>query len=132
MINFPILSNNKAKDLNSIGRAIGPSNALILYEIAISKNNPVIILAENTQHAEQLKDEITFFNKDNCPIDLFPEWETLPYDSFSPHQDIISNRLTILSNQIKSQQRIIILSASALLNRLPPCKYINSHSYHIF
>ena len=128
MINFPILSNNKAKDLNSIGRAIGPSNALILYEIAISKNNPVIILAENTQHAEQLKDEITFFNKDNCPIDLFPEWETLPYDSFSPHQDIISNRLTILSNQIKSQQRIIILSASALLNRLPPCKYINSHS----
>ncbi|MFQ3361912.1 MAG: transcription-repair coupling factor (superfamily II helicase) [Woeseiaceae bacterium] len=128
MINFPIISANKVKDLNSIGRAIGPSNTLNLYQIATSKANPVIILAENSQHAEQLKDELIFFNKDDCSIELFPEWETLPYDSFSPHQDIISNRLTILSNQTRSKQRIIILTVSSLLNRLPPCKYINSHS----
>ena len=128
MINFPIISVDKIKNLSAIGRAIGPSNALIIYQIALSKTDTVLVLAENTQHAEQLRDELVFFNKDDCSIELFPEWETLPYDSFSPHQDIISNRMTILSSQLRIKKRIIILTVSSLLNRLPPCKYINSHS----
>ena len=127
MINFPILSNKKAKNLNSIGRAIGPSNALILYEIAISKNNPVIILAENTQHAEQLKDEITFFNKDDCPIDLFPEWETLPYDSFSPHQDIVSQRLETLYQLTQNEHRVFIVPVNTLMMRMAPVDYIGKY-----
>ena len=131
MINFPIISVDKIKNLSAIGRAIGPSNALIIYQIALSKTDTVLVLAENTQHAEQLRDELVFFNKDDCSIELFPEWETLPYDSFSPHQDIISNRMTILSSQLRIKKRIIILTVSSLLNRLPPCKYINSHSLYL-
>ena len=123
-----IIPHNKIAKIKSIGRCIGPSLALVIYQIASTKNSPVIVLAEDAQHAEQLKNEISFFNMNNIPIDFFPEWETLPYDSFSPHQSIISNRLKVLSGQKKPCHKIIIVSANALFNRLPPPTYINAHT----
>ncbi len=123
-----IIPHSKIKKIKSIGRCIGPSMALAIYQIAITKNNPVLVLAEDTQHGEQLKNEISFFNLNNIPIDFFPEWETLPYDRFSPHQDIISNRLRVLSEQKVSNHKIIILPVCSLFNRLPPQSYINSHT----
>ena len=57
-----IIPHSKIKKIKSIGRCIGPSMALAIYQIAITKNNPVLVLAEDTQHGEQLKNEISFFN----------------------------------------------------------------------
>ena len=54
-----IIPHSKIKKIKSIGRCIGPSMALAIYQIAITKNNPVLVLAEDTQHGEQLKNEIT-------------------------------------------------------------------------
>ena len=62
--------------------------------------NPVFILviANDNFHAQQLENQICFFSKANNPnILMFPDWETLPYDSFSPHEDIISERLSTLA-----------------------------------
>jgi len=54
------------------------------------------LLARNPRHADQLQAEIGYFSGDDLPVSHFVEWETLPYDQFSPHQDIISERLETL------------------------------------
>lgn len=68
--------------------------ALSLAEIAAKHNGPVLAVVADTQTALKLQPEITQF----CDLDVhvFPDWETLPYDNFSPHQDIISERLARL------------------------------------
>ena len=55
------------------------------------------MLAEDARHADQLEAEIRFFMGDAFEVLHFVEWETLPWDGFSPHQDIISQRLSVLS-----------------------------------
>ena len=79
------------------GRLIGASLALAAAELAQRADRPVVIMAEDPRHADQLETEIRFFTSDDFPVEHFVEWETLPWDSFSPHQDIISQRLRVLA-----------------------------------
>ncbi|MEC9415048.1 MAG: transcription-repair coupling factor [Pseudomonadota bacterium] len=131
MINLQLINSIKIEEITSVGRTIGPSQALLIYEIMNSSNCPSIVVAENIKHAKQLQREIDFFCSNNLSADYFPEWETLPYDNFSPHQEIISKRLGILSKSINKDKRITIVTPSSLLNRLPPTEYIRSRSFCI-
>jgi transcription-repair coupling factor (superfamily II helicase) len=79
------------------GRLIGASLPLAAVELAENSARPVLVLATDPRHADQLEAEIRFFADDVLPVSHFVEWETLPYDSFSPHQDIISRRLQVLA-----------------------------------
>jgi transcription-repair coupling factor (superfamily II helicase) len=45
----------------------------------------MLVLATDPRHADQLEAEIRYFAGDDLPVEHFVEWETLPYDSFSPH-----------------------------------------------
>ena len=58
-----------------------------------------VVVVKDTQTAESVSQELKFFLADRTPVMLFPDWETLIYDSFSPHQDIISERLATLARQ---------------------------------
>ena len=106
MINSQLIKTKKIKEIKSVGRTIGPSQALFIYEIISSSNCSSILIAENIKHAKQLQREIDFFFSNNSSVDYFPEWETLPYDNFSPHREIISKRLAILSKSINKSKRI--------------------------
>lgn len=59
---------------------------------------------------------------------LFPDWETLPYDQFSPHQDIISQRLYTLNRMGQATDAIVITSASTLMHKLCPPEYLNQYA----
>ena len=62
------------------------------------------------------------------PICLFPDWETLPYDTFSPHQDIISQRLATLYQLSRMDKGIVIVPVSTLMQRLAPKQYLEANS----
>ena len=64
-----------------------------------------IVLAEDARHADQLEAEIGFFSGGDVEVLHFVEWETLPWDSFSPHQDIVSQRLSVIVAHAIDQER---------------------------
>ncbi len=89
---------------------------------------PLLVLAEDPRQADQLEAEIRFFVGADIKVQHFVEWETLPWDSFSPHQDIISERLSVLAALRKDRAGIVIASAPSLLQRLPPVDYVAARS----
>jgi transcription-repair coupling factor (superfamily II helicase) len=114
------------------GRLIGASSALAAAELARhlapGKSRPLLLLAEDSRHADQLEAEIRFFAGDGFPLEHFVEWETLPWDSFSPHQDIISERLRVLAALPTMSSGIIIATSGVLHQRLPPLDYVAARS----
>ena len=112
----------------AFGRLIGASAALAAAETARLLDRPLLVLADDPRHADQLEAEIRFFAGDELAVRHFVEWETLPWDSFSPHQDIISERLATLAALPGMHAGIVIASAPALLQRLPPTDYVAARS----
>ncbi len=117
-----------AGSANGWGRLIGASTALVAAELAQNVDRPILMLAEDPRHADQLEAEIRFFAGPDLPVLHFVEWETLPWDSFSPHQDIISQRLSVLTALPKLRNGIVIAAANVLQQRLPPLDYVAARS----
>ncbi len=115
----------------SWGRLIGASAALAFTEFARQQSGPVVVLAEDPRHADQLEAEMRFFAGSDLDVLHFVEWETLPWDSFSPHQDIISQRLDVLAILPRLRHGVVIVSAPALLQRLPPVDYVSARSLRL-
>ena len=84
----------KAGEQRLLGELTGAACATLVAEIAERHAGPVVLIAPDMQNALRLHDEISQFT-DQMVMNL-ADWETLPYDSFSPHQDIISSRLSTL------------------------------------
>ncbi len=110
----------------------GSAPGLVLAKAAQEFAGLTLVITENSRQAERLCAELEFFlDRKHFPdMDLlrFPDWETLPYDSFSPHQDIISERLQTLHRLPSTRQGVLVLSVNTLLQRLPPPSYINANS----
>ena len=115
---------DRSGQVSAIGRLIGASAPLAAAELARTLGRPMLVLANDPRHADQLEAEIRYFAGDDLPVEHFVEWETLPYDSFSPHQDIISRRLRVIASCPQMQHGIVIVSSPALLQRLPPVDYV--------
>jgi len=110
------------------GSLVGASAPLAVAELARQVDVPVLLLADDPRHADQLEAELRFFSGGKFPVLHFVEWETLPWDSFSPHQDIISQRLSVLSQLPSMRRGVTVVSAPALLQRLPPLDYVAARS----
>jgi transcription-repair coupling factor (superfamily II helicase) len=110
------------------GSLIGASAALAAVELANRIDQPLLLLADDPRQADRLEAEIRFFAGDDTDVHHFVEWETLPWDSFSPHQDIVSRRLSVLSTLHSMRRGIVIASAPVLLQRLPPVDYVSARS----
>jgi transcription-repair coupling factor (superfamily II helicase) len=121
----------EADDDVAIGRLVGAGEALACIEIARDAGQPVLVLANDPRHADQLEAELRWFAGDDLPIDHFVEWETLPYDSFSPHQDIVSQRLRVLAGLREWRRGIVIASSQSLLQRLPPVDYVAARALEL-
>jgi len=110
----------------------GSSIALVLSRIA--QHHVCIVITPDSLTAQRLQEEVKFYtnssNTDTAEIPLltFPDWETLPYDIFSPHQDIISERLTTLYHLPDLTRGILILPITTAMYRLPPMSYVKSNS----
>ena len=113
------------------GRLIGTSAALAVAELADQIDRPMLVLADDPRQADQLEAEIRFFAGDHTDVSHFVEWETLPWDSFSPHQDIISDRIKVLSTLKSMQRGIVVAAAPVLMQRLPPINYIAARALSV-
>lgn len=116
----------KAGEKRWVGSLLGSSAALLFKEIAIQHSSLLVVVARNNQHVAQLESELEFYG---IKPTIFPDWEILPYDRLSPHQDIVSERLAILSNM--PQKGVLLISASTLAQRVAPYSWVLGEHFDI-
>ena len=87
-----------------------------------------LIATNNAAAAVRCLDEVRFYAPPDMDVLHFPAWETLPYDAFSPHQDIISERLATLRQLPGIEQGILVVPAATLMQRLPPRAFIDGQA----
>lgn len=104
----------------------GSAVALAISQ-ALGQKTTALIVTPDTATANHLLEELKFFG-DTLPVFPFTDWETLPYDTFSPHDDIISARLEALYRIHRQDYGVIVTSISTLMGRLPPVNYLQGHS----
>ena len=108
----------------------GASVGLALSNLIKSSGKLVVIVTPDTITANRIGHELAFFHTNpSQPVLHFPDWETLPYDYFSPHQDIISGRLAALSRLPDMREGAIITPISTLMQRLCPRDYLEGHAF---
>ncbi|MDP1557793.1 MAG: transcription-repair coupling factor [Nitrosomonas sp.] len=107
----------------------GSSDALVLAQIA-QQARPVTILTANALDAQRLLEEIPFFAPE-LKTHLLPDWETLPYDTFSPHYDLVSERLATLYQVLNNSCDVLIVPVTTALYRMLPCEYLAAHTFFI-
>ncbi len=105
------------------GRLPGASAALAIAQAASAGDRLVVVVATDSRAAQILEDEIGAFA--SAPPAPFPDWETLPYDQFSPHPDIVSDRISTLYRLRGQRHGVLVLPAQTLLQRLAPRSYLH-------
>ncbi|MFC5497556.1 transcription-repair coupling factor [Caenimonas terrae] len=116
----------------TLPRPPGSADALLLGQLALREKAAgrltAIVTADATD-AQRLLDELAFFAPDlrTC---LFPDWETLPYDTFSPHQDLISERLATLWRISQGEADVVIVPATTALYRVAPPQFLAGYTFH--
>jgi transcription-repair coupling factor (superfamily II helicase) len=125
----PLLPQGPAQSLHW-SDLYGSGLGLAASQAAHHHKGPVLILTADTPEASRLEYEVRFFTgaQASLPVLNFPDWETLPYDSFSPHQDIVSQRLATLYQLPPLERGVLVVPISTLMNRLPPRRYLQAHS----
>ena len=118
----------KAAERRFWGNLTGASQALAIATAASEQKGLTLVITADPASALQLTDEIRFFAGD-LDVLHFPDWEILPYDVFSPHQDIISQRIATLSRLHDLQRGVLILPVSTLLHRLPPASFYQGQTF---
>ncbi|WP_226806191.1 transcription-repair coupling factor [Candidatus Vallotia cooleyia] len=111
--------------------ASGSADALAIarYHLAYRHRIPMLtIICACAVNAQRLQQEISYFAPSAC-IRLLPDWETLPYDTFSPHQDLVSERLATLHDLGAGCCDILIVSATTTLYRMPPATFMASYTF---
>lgn len=105
----------------------GAAKALAIANTAAHNDQFTLVITADTATAIQLESDLQLF-LDDIPVLHFPDWETLPYDYFSPHQDIISERLLTLHRLPQLKRGLLIVPVTTLLHRLPPRTFLQQHS----
>ncbi len=109
----------------------GCGAALVIAEIAAQSRVPLAVLAGSVAQAEALEAQLGFFAATRDEIALFPDLEILPYDSFSPHQDLISARLRILRDLALNRIRVLVTAIPTLLPRLAPVDHLQRNAVRL-
>ena len=126
-------------DLPDAGRRLpagpfaGSSDALALAEFArraAAQKRMVAVVSADPLSAQRLAEEIPWFAPD-LRVALLPDWETLPYDQFSPHQDLVSERLATLYRVSRRECDVIVVAATSALYRLAPPSYLAAFTFFL-
>ncbi|AGX88087.1 transcription-repair coupling factor [Candidatus Symbiobacter mobilis] len=114
----------------------GSADAMLLAELAsreAAQGRIVAVVTADAVDAQRLCEEIAFFAPQLRCV-LFPDWETLPFDTFSPHQDLISERLSTLWRIRRFDPAdvadVVLLSATSALHRLAPPSFLAGTTFH--
>ncbi|WP_043114412.1 transcription-repair coupling factor [Solimonas soli] len=108
----------------------GPAAALAVARLAQQHERLVVALAANEQHAYRLEEELRFFLGE-LPLVHLPDSEVLPYDQFSPHQEILSQRIQALHRLPQMRRGVLLTTADQLMRRLPPRGWLAGRAFDI-
>ncbi|WP_144822203.1 transcription-repair coupling factor [Marinobacter piscensis] len=133
---FPV----KAADHRTWGQLHGSADALAICESARVHKGLTLVITRSTAEAIRLEQSLRFFlglspgnggavvTEEELELLSLPDWETLPYDLFSPHQDIVSQRIRALHRLPATEHGIIVVPARTLMHRLPPADYLQGNT----
>ena len=110
------------------GQLYGSALDWLIAQAAKGFDGLTVLVTPDMQAAYRLDASLQFFAP-TLNRHIFPDWETLPYDVFSPHEDIISERLKTLATLQNLKQGVLIVPASTLLHRLAPTAYVHGHTF---
>ncbi|MEL7451326.1 MAG: transcription-repair coupling factor [Pseudomonadota bacterium] len=110
------------------GQLYGSALAMACASAARAHSGPLVVVGESAREAARLHSEISAFAGAGLPVLAFPDWETLPFDVFSPHQDIVSARLETLASLGNFSHGVLVTAAESMMTRLPPVKYVSGGS----
>ncbi len=106
----------------------GSAASLALAQFLSHSPRFCLVVTTDTQEAEKITEELRFFLPTEILVEHFPDWETLAYDSFSPHQDIISARLAILNQMVTARSGVVVVPITTLMHRLAPRQFLLGNS----
>lgn len=123
----------------AVPRPPGSGDALLIARLASRSRRPgglVVVICADALDAQRLVDEIPYFET-RLVVRAFPDWETLPYDILSPHQDLVSERLETLYRLLnfgracaaEAQLDVLVVPATTSLQRLPPASYVAGRTF---
>jgi transcription-repair coupling factor (superfamily II helicase) len=110
-------------------RLAGSADALAIARLARA-GAPLAVVSAGAQEAQRLLEEIAWFDR-SLRLCLLPDWETLPYDSFSPHQDLVSERLATLYRIQSRDFDVVVVPAQTALYRLCPPAFLAAHTFFL-
>jgi transcription-repair coupling factor (superfamily II helicase) len=116
----------------TLPRPIGSADALLLARLArhhASAKRLLAIFTAEPSDTQRLADELPFFEP-GLRVAVFPDWETLPYDTFSPHQDLISERLATLWRIHSGDVDVVLMPAATALTRIAPPSFLAGTTFH--
>ncbi|MEB4592118.1 transcription-repair coupling factor [Candidatus Thiothrix sp. Deng01] len=112
------------------GQLYGCSREWLIAQAAQDFGGLALLVTPDVHSAFQMEAALQFFAPE-IPRHIFPDWETLPYDVFSPHEDIVSERLKTLATLENLQRGVLIVPATTLLHRLAPTSYVHGHTFMV-
>ncbi len=141
---FPTPPLPKSGQQRAYWRAPASATALAwsIARAAEAHAGPLLVVARDNHAAHQLESDLRTLIGDDAalligqrqprlPIVQFPDWETLPYDQFSPHPDIVSQRLAALHRLPALKRGIVVVPVPTLLQRLPPLRYVVGNTFDV-
>ena len=109
----------------------GSARSLAIAEAVEADVRPWLVIARDARELDQLRAELSFFLGGSRAIHVLPDWEVLPYDLFSPHPDIISERLAALAELPRIKSAVILAAADTLGQRLAPRGYVEGRTFNL-
>ncbi|MCC7549052.1 MAG: transcription-repair coupling factor [Burkholderiales bacterium] len=107
----------------------GSADALALARLA-QPGRLLAVVTGQAADAQRLLDELAWFAP-SLRVHLLPDWETLPYDNFSPHQDLVSERLATLYQVAHGACDVLLVPVTTALYRLPPARFLGAYSFFL-
>jgi len=109
----------------------GSARSLAIAEAVETDSRPYLVIARDARELDLLRAELGFFLGDDSRIHALPDWEVLPYDVFSPHPDIISERLAALAELPRLKSAVLLAAADTLGQRLAPRGYVEGRTFNL-
>ena len=106
----------------------GSSDALAIS--ALGTGTMQVVVVANPIDAQRLRDEMLWFAPE-IRVCVLPDWETLPYDALSPHQDLVSERLATLYTITRGEADVVLVPASTALYRMAPPSFLAAHTFFV-
>lgn len=120
---YPIINQSNQYNKNILAKFPLSADSLAIASLSQQHQQPLLVICNDMTTLNRMYNELQFFSS-NRKIDIFPDYELLPYEKFSPYNEVIANRIKTLWKIHNNQTDIVLVAANSLQNRLAPLEYI--------